>query len=130
MDTFDEFSDFHAKNPQIYAAFCKISRREIARLERQHSGAILLKKLKGYLSASSVCDEIRNDRSIKTTTLRDTGLKINRNHHAYYARLFMEDHPQYTGVYEVRSIKTSEKAIDLFGEKATSRYTSKRSDHY
>ena len=119
-DTLVEFNAFHNSNPQIYAAFAKITRREIAIIERSRG------KLR--LSASSIIAEVRNDKRIKTTTMRTSGRKIDNAYIAFYARMFMSDNPKYTGLFRTRSIKSSEKAVDLFGEKGRGHMP--KSDHY
>jgi len=119
-DTLVEFNAFHNSNPQIYEAFAKITRREIA----------IIKRAKGKLrlSASSIIAEVRNDRTIKSTTMRTTGRKIDNNYNSYYARLFMTNNPEFAGLFRTRTIKSSEKAVDLFGEKGRGHIP--KSDHY
>ena len=121
-DTYDEFMKFHNSNPQVWAKFCEITKREIAKIQR--SGGRMV------ISASSVMQEIRDDKRIKTTTLRTTGRKIDNNWNSYYARHFMTTYPEHGGVFRVRQIKTSEKAQTLFGEKPINQFSQKRSDHY
>ena len=77
-----EFLDFHKDNPHIYANY----KEEI--LKAIDSGR------RGY-SISIITEHSRWDRKYK----------ISNNHRAYYARLFIEENPQYQGFFRLRPIK-------------------------
>ncbi len=87
-NTQPEFNKFHRHNPHIYALFQK----EVFRAIR--SG-------KKKLSARSIIEFIRWYIFIETED--DTDYKINNNHIPYYARLFMQEHPEYGEMFELRN---------------------------
>ncbi|CAB4133894.1 hypothetical protein UFOVP264_59 [uncultured Caudovirales phage] len=77
-----EFLEFHSSNPHIYANY----KSEI--LKAIDSG-------RKVYSISMITEQNRWDRKYS----------INNNHRAYYARLFIEEHPQYQGFFRLRPIK-------------------------
>lgn len=80
------FSDFHTENPQVYELFKRFT-FEVIRRGHQH------------YSADAVIHRIRWETGIKTT---GDERKINNNHVARYARMFMEEHPEYRGFFRTR----------------------------
>ncbi len=88
-----EFNKFHKDNPQIYALF----QQEVFKAIR--SG-------KKKLSARTIIEFIRWNIFLKT--VNDEDYKINNNHIAYYARMFMNDHPEHEGIFELRTIANAE----------------------
>lgn len=111
-DPFNEFTKFHDSNPQVYAAFARIAKRDIGRWERRSGD-------KPRLSAYDIIDEVRGDKRLKTTTMRTTGRKIDRNHVPFYARMFMRLNPDYDGVFKLRSGKHVSEIDTLFGTEAS-----------
>ncbi len=77
-----EFLQFHSANPQIYEDYKK------SIFEAIHLGR------KNY-SISLLTEHNRWDRSYK----------ISNNHRAYYARMFVEENPQYKSFFRLRPIK-------------------------
>jgi len=83
------FQQFHADNPQVYELFDRFTREVIRR---------------GYkrFSSDAILHRIRWETSVVTT---DRQFKINDHYTAYYARLWMQNNPQYDGFFSLRSIK-------------------------
>ncbi len=89
----DKFVEFHVKNPDVYALFKKFAFEA-------------LKAGRKRLSTKLIIERIRWESYIKTQQTDE--FKINNNHTAYYARLFMEDYPQYKDFFATR-VTSSEK---------------------
>lgn len=88
-DKKEAFQKFHSDNPLIYALFNKEVFRAIGNGKKK-------------LSARTIIEFIRWNIFVETVDDRD--YKINNNHIAYYARLFMKEHPEHEGLFELRSI--------------------------
>lgn len=82
----DYFKVYHAENPHIYNTFKAYANQLIA------SG---VEKLSAYL----IYERMRWEAAISG----NDGYKLNNNYRPYYARLFMQDHPQFEGWFELRS---------------------------
>ncbi len=85
---FNEFAKFHTENPHVYRLFETFTFQAIER-EYEHFGP------------DAVIQRVRWETNIVTN---DRDFKINNNHTAYYARLFMVKHPKYDGFFRVRHI--------------------------
>ena len=80
------FWRFHQDNPRVYEMFKRFTFRAI------RAGFT-------HYSAKSICERMRWHTDIET---RDEEFRLNNNYTAYYARLFMEDHPQHDGFFRKR----------------------------
>lgn len=84
------FRDFHAANPMVYELFKRFAFEAISAGRKRYS-------------SDAVCHRIRWHVDIETRS--DDGFKLNDHYTAFYARLFMEDHPQHAGFFETRRSK-------------------------
>ena len=84
----DRFWTFHGENPHVYEAFCKLAQQAIqAGAERS--------------SADLICHVIRWNRQLATSGF---DFKINNCFTAYYARLWLRDHPEHPRFFELRGV--------------------------
>lgn len=83
---------FHKANPRVYDLFKRFT-FQVIRAGHQH------------YSADAVCHRIRWHTSVET---QGDDFKINNNYAAYYARLFMVEHPQHDGFFRTRVTKSAE----------------------
>jgi hypothetical protein len=94
-----EFKTFHAEHPGVYKDFCRLA------LEAANRGF-------ARVSSDFLLHQIRWD--------SDRRLKLNNNFSAYYARLFIREHPRHAYLFELR-VTRAERAepvdvqMDLFG---------------
>lgn len=86
-----EFDKFHNENPRVYQLF---ERFTLEAISRGH----------GHYSADAIMHRVRWETSISTT---DPEFKINNNHVAFYARMFMDNNPERVGFFETRQRKNS-----------------------
>ena len=87
------FWKFHNDNPVIYELFKKFTGQAIAR---------------GYINfgAQTVIERIRWETNVATTTQTGSDpLKICNDHAAYYARLWMHDHPMWPNFFRTRVLR-------------------------
>ena len=80
------FREFHEANPHVYALFRELA-SEVIRAGRVR------------FSARTIWHRMRWYAAFETT---DEEFKLNNNHSPYYARLWLKDHPQYPGFFELR----------------------------
>jgi len=81
----EEFERFHRENPRVYELFKRFTFQLIERGFKHHS-------------SDAVVHRIRWHTDVETTTATDS-FKIANAHTAFYARLFMADHPQHKGFF-------------------------------
>ena len=84
---FDSFLTFHRNNPRVYRLF------EMYALEAIASG-------RKHYSARAIMERVRWDCEITT---RGGQFKINNNHFPWYAKMFMEIHPEQSGFFMTRN---------------------------
>jgi hypothetical protein len=81
--------DWHAANPQVYDLFKRFTFEAIDRGHRK-------------LSAWLIVNRIRWETTVETM---GGDFKISNNFIAYYARLFMDEHPEYRGFFRTKPLK-------------------------
>lgn len=84
----DDFLKYHHDNPEIYRAFKRYAFRAINRGYR-------------HWGAKSVFEVIRWE----TGLTGNDDFKVNNNYTALYARMFMDEYPQYAGFFRTRESK-------------------------
>jgi len=84
-----EWWDWHKQNPHVYEMFKKFTFHAI---ERGHK----------HSSAWLVINRIRWETSIET---KGNDFKISNDYIAFYARLFMVEHPKYDGFFRIKEMK-------------------------
>lgn len=85
------FTEFHHRNPQVYAA--------IVRLARQRQAA-------GWATGSiaQIFEVLRWESDLLTVS--DDGLKLNNDYRAPYARLVMANEPDLAGFFHTRTLRS------------------------
>lgn len=86
LNQVDHFKVYHAENLHIYAAFKSYAFQLIAAGAQQLSAYLIFERMRFESLISG------ND-----------GYKLNNNYRPYYARLFMQDYPEYEGIFTIRS---------------------------
>lgn len=84
--------DWHAANPHVYELFRRFTFEAIDRGHRK-------------LSAWLIVNRIRWETTVETN---GGDFKISNNFIAYYARLFMDEHPEYRGFFRTKPLKGGE----------------------
>lgn len=84
--TREAFEEFHADNPQIYAMFVRFALQVSERRKR--------------FSAKMIFHRIRWETMIGSN---DDEFKIDDGWISHYSRKFIEDYPQYDGLFEFRT---------------------------
>ena len=86
------FEKFNKENPQVFKAF-----------EEQVFKAI--NRGRNKVSSKLIINWIRWNEYLKTS---DENFKINDAYQSYYARFFVEKHPQYYDLFEFRKLRNEE----------------------
>jgi hypothetical protein len=84
--------EWHAANPHVYDLFKRFTFEAIDRGHRK-------------LSAWLIVNRIRWETTVETM---GGDFKISNNFIAYYARLFMDEHPEYRGFFRTKPLKGGE----------------------
>lgn len=85
---------FHAENPRVYELFHKFA-------------MMMVRKGLTDCSADMIMHRVRFETALETTetmVIEGRRLKLSNNHVAYYARLWMRDHPEYKGFFKLRTL--------------------------
>ena len=82
-------AEFHAKNPQVYDLVEQFT-QQVIDAGHQHYGM------------QTILERIRWHVMVETS---DDTFKINNNYGAFYARLYMENHPEHEGFFRTRTSK-------------------------
>lgn len=82
------FEAYHRANPQVFELFERFTYEKIAQGVTR-------------LGAKAVAERIRWESPVSG----DDGFKLNNNYPAYYARLFMQKHPEHDGLFQTRTSK-------------------------
>ena len=83
------FEKYHKKHPEVYGFYCDIA-RNIQRAGYQKYGH------------PAVWEVIRYQRTVEVKS----GLKMPNNHRAYYVRLWLRDHPDDSGFFTIRRMRS------------------------
>lgn len=92
------FDAFNKQNPHIYDAF-----------EEQVLNAI--RKGRNKVSAKLIINWIRWNEFLNSS---DLNFKINDAYQSYYARYFVEKHPQYEYIFEFRRLRNEDRIVEDF----------------
>ena len=95
-DTYSKWQKFHKDNPHVYQLIKRFTKQAIDS-GFQHYGM------------QTVIERVRWHTMIET---EGDQLKINNNHGPYYARLWMQEHPEYNGFFHTRSSSARRVAND------------------
>lgn len=85
----DRFWEYHRENPEVYKSFCAFADQAIA------AG-------REYLGAKMLFERIRWYTTIEARERFPSGFKLNNNFHAFYARLWLREHPERPEFFELR----------------------------
>ena len=80
-----EFRQFDRANPEVYELFCKFTYEAI-------------KKDRRPIGAKLIYERIRWYERVDTT---DVNFKLPNNYHAFYARKFVQNHPEWDWVFKL-----------------------------
>lgn len=89
-----DFLRFHSANPHVYSLFDRFAWEAI-------------KAGREVLSASLIFERIRWETTVLTS---DTDFKLNNNHRAYYARLWMNRNPEIEVIFRTRTVVAERRA--------------------
>lgn len=92
-----EFWEFHALNPRVYELFDRFTRYAISRGRRRFSVSVIIERIRWETTIETAGDDF----------------KINNNHRAYYARLWMRDNPAYEGFFATREVRAVREAAHV-----------------
>lgn len=90
------FEIFHRDNPQVYELFRRFTFQAIDAGRRD-------------FGAKAVMERIRWSSMVETS---GEPYKINNNYTAFYARIFMDSHPEHQGLFQTRKSVADEGAED------------------
>jgi hypothetical protein len=83
------FETFHRDNPSVYDMFQRFA------LQARRSG-------RAHFGVAAVWERLRWETQIATV---NDEFKLNNNHRAYYARMYMRDFPDAAGFFRTRAVR-------------------------
>lgn len=87
-----QFNDYHAANPHVYAALAREGRVLLARGHRKLGIKMLYERLRWQVYMETTDDQY--------------DFKLPNNYTAYYARLLMEQEPDFAGVFTLAELRS------------------------
>lgn len=90
-DNFSKWMKFHKANPLVWKLFERYA------LEAINSG-------RRHYSARTIMERVRWHAEVTT---KGGSFKLNNNHVPYYARLFIQTHPEHADFFETRERKAA-----------------------
>lgn len=88
----EQFEQFHASHPEIYAEFRQIALN-------------LLKHGRSHYGSKAIFEVIRYHRALSGKSETEL-FKINNNYSSRYARKLMEENEQFRDFFEIRELKS------------------------
>jgi len=89
QDLVKAFRVFHRQNPAVYRLFNRFAREAVDSGRPYFGVAMIWERMRWYTLVETVGDPI----------------KLNNNHRAYYARLWMHENPQHAGFFRTRRVR-------------------------
>lgn len=86
---------FHEENPEVWRWFCRFTRQAMSRGFKKYS-------------AYAIFERIRWETDVPDVDGNST-FKLNNNYRPYYARWFMEQHPDAEGFFRIRALTSEDK---------------------
>lgn len=83
------FEKFNTNNPKVYYLFKRFTMQAINRGAKKMGAQMIIERIRWYTSVETTGDIF----------------KINNDYAAYYARLFMREHPQHDGFFRTRTVE-------------------------
>jgi hypothetical protein len=87
----DRWLAFHVANPEVYETICKICQS-------------ILDAGEDHWSIAGVWEQLRLERLVKVRMAKK--IRLPNNHRAYYARLWLEDHPNHSGFFRKCALRS------------------------
>lgn len=103
------FEVFHEANPRVYPLVCRFAAEAISRGFTQYGISPIWERVRWEINMTNRSNIDAED------------FKMPNNHRAYYARLWLKDHPQYDGEHpffrtaELRSLREPDRNTDHYG---------------
>jgi hypothetical protein len=88
----DGFNKFNQDNPHIFISFEKQAFKEISSGKKKISAKLIINKMRWQEPLES----------------SDKNFKINDAYQSYYARFFIEKHPEHIDIFEFRKLRNEE----------------------
>ena len=90
LDYQSSFDNFHARNPQVYRELEAMAAQMVARGRRKIGIKMLFEVLRWNYYLNTTGDDFR----------------LNNNYAPSYARLILQNHPDWQGLFELRTAKS------------------------
>ena len=97
---YNEWLAFHEANPQVYQEICRLAQQMIKRGRTRYA-------------IGTIWEVMRWFRDIKPGNIEE--FKLPNNHRAYYARLWLDDHPQNSGFFRLCRLRSEGGSRDRYG---------------
>lgn len=89
----DKFEEFHRLNPQVLVTLESMTRE-------------MVNRGRGKIGIKMLFEVLRWNYYMNTND-PNSDFKINNNYAPYYARLILERHPEWDGIFELRTIRSN-----------------------
>jgi hypothetical protein len=87
LDLAARFAEYHADNPHVYRQVCRFCDEALSRGRTRLSINLIFERVRWYTRIETTGEEF----------------KMNNSYRAFYARMWLSDHPGHDGFFELRS---------------------------
>lgn len=99
----DEWATYHVAHPRVYELICKFASVAIAKGRKRYAIATIWELIRWHVDFE----------------LDEPEFKLPNNHRAYYARLWMQEHPDYPGFFTTATLRHLQLVRDRWGRDRT-----------
>jgi hypothetical protein len=96
----EEWIDYHLANPHVYELICQYANDVLRAGHTKYAIAPIYERLRWHLL-------------FETRTATD--FKLPNAHRAYYARLWLSDHPEHPKFFKISTLRSERKPRDRYG---------------
>jgi hypothetical protein len=101
-DLYQEWRAYHEEHPQVYQLVCRFAQEALDRGFHEYAIATIWERIRWHV----------------TVEIRKEEFKLPNNHRAYYARLWLDDHPEHSDFFRTACLRSEGGSRDRFGRAA------------
>ena len=102
VNLYEEWKAYHKANPEVYDLICRFAAEAINRGHREYAIATIWERIRWHIDIE--------------LNVGGEEFKLPNNHRAYYARYWLEQHPQYPDFFRTATLRSmSNVPVDRWG---------------
>jgi hypothetical protein len=98
-DLYQEWRAFHEANPHVYELICRFAKEAISIGRKEYAIGTIWERMRWHMNIER----------------GDAEFKLPNNHRAYYARLWLDEHPNYPDFFHTCCLRSEGGTRDRYG---------------